>query len=229
MNTSQRIKTISDFYKINRYLEVGVEKGVTFNSLEFEYKTGVDPVFKFNTSDIQSDSIKLYEMTSDDYFTKVHDNEKFDLIFLDGLHTFDQTLRDLNNALLCSHDSTIIIIDDVYPSDVFSSLRKNAVKERKAYDPNSTSMAWHGDVYKAILIVHDYYPKLSFVTIDRGFGNPQSIIYKSRREGFKPFFNSIEAIERLSYFDFMEHRSLLNLRTEADALMIVKNHLSTLR
>ena len=43
---------------------------------------------------------------------------KFDIIFLDGLHTFEQTFRD--SAPRCRMPITILIIIDVFPSDVFS-------------------------------------------------------------------------------------------------------------
>ncbi len=42
--------------------------------------------------------------------------KKFDVIYLDGLHTFEQTLRDLLNALTLVADAGVIILDDVLPS-----------------------------------------------------------------------------------------------------------------
>jgi len=226
MKSSQRLASIAQFTNVNRYLEIGVSLGTTFNELDFPNKVAVDPRFGFDYRSLASDSVRFFETPSDVYFTDHAGNELFDLIFLDGLHTHDQTLRDFNNALMHSHPATIVLIDDVYPSDVFSSLRKDGVQQRRLFDPNSTSKAWHGDVYKTMFIIHDFYPLVSFVTIDRGFGNPQSIVYRQPRRDFSPRFKSIEAIERLSYFDFLEHRELLNLRSEGDALGVVAGFLA---
>jgi len=221
MNTAERIKKISECVRINSYLEIGVEKGITFNSLDFKYKTGVDPNFLFDFESFQNEFTQLHQITSNEFFSFANPKEKYDLIFLDGLHTYDQTLRDLNNALRFSHDSTIIIVDDVYPSDIFSSLRRNAQEERLAYDVNATSQAWHGDVFKTMFIVHDYYQNLSYKTIDFGYGNPQSLIIQQQRRNFKPHFNRIEDIERLNYFDFKEKIDLLNACSEGEALEFV--------
>ena len=36
-------------------------------------------------------------MTSDTFFK--NNKDKFDVIFLDGLHTYEQTIKDINNAI----------------------------------------------------------------------------------------------------------------------------------
>ena len=36
-------------------------------------------------------------MTSDEFFKS--NNEFFDLIFLDGLHTYEQTIKDIDNSI----------------------------------------------------------------------------------------------------------------------------------
>jgi hypothetical protein len=221
MNRPLRLQAIGNLINCKKYLEVGVENGSTFNAIFFQEKVAVDPLLKFDYKSIESESIKFHEYTSDDYFSSIYDGELFDLIFLDGLHTFDQTLRDFNNALMSSHKDSIIVIDDVYPCDVYSSLRRDAVKFRRLAEPESKNFAWHGDVYKTIFIIHDFYPQISFVTIDVGHGNPQTILYRKQRKKFTPFFKSIEEIERLSYFDFLKYRDLLNLRTEKEALDLV--------
>jgi len=209
-------------------LEVGVSKGLTFNNLDFEYKVGVDPKFAFDINEYISESVRLIPLTSDDYFTQIKEKTLFDIIFLDGLHTWDQTLRDFNNAINCSNKSSIIIMDDVFPNDVFSALRvmSDCYKYRKANNADSTDFSWHGDVYKTVLFIHDFYPQISYVTIDRGYGNPQTFFYKKPRLDFKPFFESINVIEGLSYFDFLEVSHLLNLKTEKDALNDISAYLS---
>ena len=51
--------------------------------------------------------------TSDEFFK--NNKEKFDLIFLDGLHTYHQTIKDINNSLRNLNSNGIIIIHDCLP------------------------------------------------------------------------------------------------------------------
>jgi hypothetical protein len=221
MNSPSRLKLIGELIRCESYLEIGVNYGTTFNSLDFKYKVAVDPKFQFDYKKIQSSHICFHEITSDEYFTKFAKNELFDLIFIDGLHTCDQTLRDFNNALMVSKKSSIIVMDDVYPSDVYSSLRAAPGKYRRMDNPLNANTNWHGDVYKTMFIIHDYYPQISFITIDKEHGNPQSILFRKPRTNFKPIFKSIEQIERMSYFDFLDFRAHLNLKSEPEFIELI--------
>jgi hypothetical protein len=212
---------LANVVNLKRYLEIGVWQGQTFNAVDCDYKVAVDPKFRFDYLVLCSGNIKFYETTSDQFFISNCEKELFDIVFIDGLHTWDQTLRDLNNSLLRTTENSVILVDDVYPCDVYSSLTKDAVKYRKLADPHNTNPAWHGDVFKTIFIIHDFYPLLSFVTIDYPFGNPQSIVIKRPRKNFTPRFKSIEEIERLNYFDFLEHIDLLNLQSESEAFNFI--------
>jgi hypothetical protein len=217
---------LAKFTNLKRYLEIGVWQGGTFNAVDCEYKVAVDPKFQFDYLALSSGNIKFYETTSDQFFLSDCEKDLFDIVFIDGLHTWNQTLRDFNNSLLRTHDNSVIVIDDVYPCDVYSSLLKDAVKYRKLAEPENTNAAWHGDVFKTIFIIHDFYPLLSFVTIDYPHGNPQTLVIKRTRKNFTPRFKSIEEIERLSYFDFLDNIDLLNLKSESEALDFVKTGLT---
>jgi hypothetical protein len=41
----RRLKKISKINNGNKYLEIGVERGITFLDFDIEYKDGVDPNF----------------------------------------------------------------------------------------------------------------------------------------------------------------------------------------
>ena len=60
-------------------------------------------------------------------------------------------------------------------------------------------------------------PSLTFRTIEDG-GTRQTVIYRKARPGFRPEFGSIETIERLSYFDFLQRADVMQLGTEEDVL-----------
>ena len=68
-----------------KYLEIGCDKNQTYDSiaLNSEDKTGVDPAAGGNT-----------RITSDKFFEA--NNNKFDVIFIDGLHEYFQCQKDMN-------------------------------------------------------------------------------------------------------------------------------------
>lgn len=84
------------------YLEVGCDHNLLFASLPLASKTGIDPV-RGGT----------HRMTSDVFFA-ANDNN-FDLIFLDGLHTYEQLHRDVANALKRIRSGGFIGIHDLVP------------------------------------------------------------------------------------------------------------------
>lgn len=228
MNTAERIQTISQFFPIKKYLEVGVFNGATFNALNIPYKVAVDPNFRFDYQPLASDSVHFFQETSDAYFSREAKKEQFDLIFLDGLHEFSQTLRDFINALEHSHTQTIFIIDDVFPSDIFSAIpnQEECYYFRKMLTPTSIDGSWHGDVFKTIFAIHDFFPNISYCTVNWGFGNPQTFLFKKPRSNFQPLFNNFGAIEKLTYFDLHKHLEILNLVTEDEAFAILKIQLA---
>jgi predicted O-methyltransferase YrrM len=75
---------------------------------------------------------ELHEVTSDEYFS-TGERESFDCVLVDGLHTFEQTLRDVVNAMEALEPGGAIIIDDTIPIDEYSAMRSqsDALAERK--------------------------------------------------------------------------------------------------
>ena len=110
--------------KIDSYLEIGCDKNLTFDSIFLKNKIGVDPV-RGGT----------HRMTSDNFFDE--NNTIFDLIFIDGLHHYEQVKRDVINSLNKSKSNSWIVLHDVFP--------RNAVEE---HTPCITSGPWTGDVWK---------------------------------------------------------------------------------
>lgn len=77
------------------YLEVGIEKGWTLQSVRAKRRVDVDPRPRFSTEFLPP-GVEVFEGTSDDFFA-VNEDE-FGLIFLDGLHEAIQTYMDFCNA-----------------------------------------------------------------------------------------------------------------------------------
>jgi len=209
-----------------RYLEVGVETGFTFFEVSAAAKTAVDPTFMFDLEEAKQvePTSQFFPTTSDDYFRNHWNSQMFDLIFLDGLHTWEQTYRDFCNALLLTHERSIILLDDIFPSDVFSCNRDQveAVMMRQ-FMTSDPSNAWHGDTYKVIPMIQAFHPLLSYCTIITD-GNPQALVWRSPRPSItSPIPPSIGALNMpaLDYLWFLRNQDCYNVMNEDEALALV--------
>lgn len=100
----------------------------------------------------------LFPLTSDDFFAQ-HDlgevlgRESFDLAFIDGLHLFEQALKDFINLERFAHKDSIILIHDCLPVAPI-------VAER-----DRCTGFWTGDVWRIIPCLKTFRPDLHIVTI----------------------------------------------------------------
>ena len=212
----RRIHQIAEFIKARSYLEVGVSRGKTFNAVELPRKVAVDPEFRFDLEEFKADGVDFLEIPSDEYFEVHKPQEKFDIIFLDGLHEFHQTLRDFENTLGCSHPGTIWLIDDVLPCDEFSALPDEQECPRLRAETGSDSHKWHGDIYKVMFAIHDFFPDFDYVSINSD-GNGQALVWRAPRGAVEPVLGSMEAIDRLDYAGMLERQDVLRFCDEDDA------------
>jgi Methyltransferase domain len=215
--TSNRLNRLAEGLGARSYLEIGVETGVTFELVKVAERTAVDLAFQFDTAGYPGETTTFAQMTSDEFFAGLPAAKQFDLIFVDGLHTFEQTYRDLCNCLLHSHPRTAILLDDTLPCDVYSSLRdeQQAVAYRAASGVDSS--AWHGDAFKVVVAVHDFHLGLDYRTIV-GAGNPQTLVWRSNAGRRQPLLDSLEAISRMTYFDLVDQIDVLRQYPEELAI-----------
>jgi Glycosyltransferase 61/Methyltransferase domain len=217
--TVARLRQLAKVNDSRSYLEVGVADGRTFLHIDFELKHAVDPRFRFDTRIHESDTTQFFETTSDDFFLYFARNDRtYDLIFLDGLHTFEQTFRDFCSSQAHCHENTIWVIDDVFPSDPFSAVSdETKSRQFRKLQHGSGKGPWHGDVFKTVFAINDFFPNLSFRTFS-GEGNPQTVVVRRPRKDFVPKFDDLGEISRLNYLDFLECRDLLNLASNDEVL-----------
>ena len=99
MNRTDIINFLIKKFDYKTYLEIGVSNtNLNFNHIEIPYKVGVDP--DKSVYGIQ------HNLTSDEFFTL--NNQKFDIIFIDGMHEFHQVYRDTQNSLNILNDGGIM-------------------------------------------------------------------------------------------------------------------------
>src|SRR5690606_26031789 len=124
---SEVVQSLLALHADPAYLEIGVYRGETFHEVRASRKVAVDPKFAIDASE-RLDGSDYVERTSDDFFRDCRDT--FDVIYLDGLHTFEQTLRDLLNSCERLSRDGVILIDDILPSCYPASLRDSAQAAR---------------------------------------------------------------------------------------------------
>jgi len=136
------------------YLEIGVETGYTFNNTHFLDKTGVDPLPHF-------ESHNLVLKTSDDFFLENINKDadaikKFDIVFIDGLHQYDQVVKDINNSLLWLNKNGKILLDDIIPLNYDEQLNI-PIKHKIQNGVLKTLVPWTGDVWKTLYHILSIY------------------------------------------------------------------------
>ena len=165
----------------NAYLEIGLCSGETFEDVSVPVRVGVDPSILFRLDQLPP-GVRVHEVESDRFFAQLVNTARFDLIFLDGLHEWEQTYRDFLSALRHLSDVGVVVIDDVVPDCIASSCpdQKEALATRRAL--GDYSGAWHGDVYKVVPIIRRLHPDL-YVRIVGNHArdeNPQAVIWFER-------------------------------------------------
>lgn len=234
--TSDVINVFAREFKCKDYLEIGVAEGSTFLSVDASHKVAVDPVFTADYSKVQSKTCNFYEMFSDHFFEYFSENMLFDLIFLDGLHTFEQTFRDFTNSIRLSHAKTIWIIDDTIPCDKYSIItnQQDAYTERLR-ETGKNDGSWHGDVFKVPFMIHDYFHEFNLCTVTGHF-NPKTIIWRKRLKDFgihgshiehprterKQLWGSIAEIAHMNFDYYTQMQHHLRLVTTKDAINLIQ-------
>ena len=120
------IKFLQTNRNIENYLEIGCDQDQLFSKINIKNKIGVDPVSGGNVRKF-----------SDDFFATNKTN--FDLVFIDGLHEYNQVKKDILNSLKFLNPNGIVLVHDCLPS----SMSKQAVPRYR--------MSWNGNVWKAIV------------------------------------------------------------------------------
>lgn len=205
MLRSQVVQAFLDLFEAPRYLEVGVHSGETFLPLRAAWKVAVDPVFRFNVLAAQAadPDTEFHALPSDAYFASLPPQaEPFDVIYLDGLHTLEQTLRDLMNALGHVRPDSVVVIDDVLPTGYFASLPDQALFERLYAAVPGTPEAWMGDVYRLVYFVETFLPQWSYATVAENHG--QLVMWRAPRATTA---RSLEAVARAAYEDTVLDRA----------------------
>lgn len=178
---ASRLNKLSEINESRTYLEIGVAQGGTLEAIEVKHRIGVDPTPNFDTEHLP-ERLAFHQTTSDVFFSSLDTDTKFDLIFLDGLHEFKQTYRDLVNAFKHLSKNGVCLIDDTVPFDAIAALpsHKDSIREsRKSGLGNPRP--WMGDVYKVIYMIHTFHPDLDYATYVETGQHHQTLVWRKNR------------------------------------------------
>jgi hypothetical protein len=176
------IQEIINRKKYKSYLEIGCDQNQVFSKIKIEKKIGVDPVSGGTIKD-----------TSDNFFKK--NIIKFDIIFIDGLHEYNQVKKDINNSLFFLNDNGVILLHDCMPGGFIYQ----AVPRARGI--------WNGDVWKNIVEIRTKIEIDTYVIhADQGIG---MILKRPNRNLLKLKVNNFK---KLKYKDFYyNYKKYLNV------------------
>ena len=176
----RRINTLIRGLGARSYLEIGVFEGETFANVVASRRYGVDPAPMFDVTLLPRRS-KFAVSTSDDIFASIRPSRKFDVAFIDGLHTYEQTYRDVINTLAHLRGGAVLI-DDTVPIDEYSAIPDQDESYRARDEAGLEGRPWHGDVWRVVTLLDRHHRDLEWRTIvDRG--NPQTLLWRRHPGG----------------------------------------------
>ena len=102
MKRTAVIQDIINATKARIYLEIGVARGSNFFPIKARHKIGVDPRFGFGSRrkikwycmNLCNLHARYYEIESDAFFAQIRLEKGLDVVFVDGLHTYEQSFKD---------------------------------------------------------------------------------------------------------------------------------------
>ncbi|MGH3967807.1 MAG: class I SAM-dependent methyltransferase [Mycobacterium sp.] len=219
MNRIKAVQRALDARATRVYLEIGVSRGFAFRRISADEKIAVDPAFRLSArsrrlADEKAPATRYFETTSDSFFaneTAFLEQRGIDVALIDGLHTYEQVVRDVENTVRYLRDDGVIFLHDCNPALALIGRPAASQADFMAQQKGPLVIGvWSGDVWKAIVYLrsarHDL--RVAVLKCDMGVG----VV----RKGFpdSQLSYSPAEIEALNYADLAADRErLLNLRS----------------
>lgn len=200
------------------YLEIGVSRGQAFQKISADVKIAVDPAFRIpqrtrEIADAKGRSTHYFETTSDAFFENEAaflDEHPVDVALIDGLHTYEQVVRDVEYTVRHLKDDGVIFLHDCNPPFELAGRRAESWDEFIAGQKGPLVIGlWNGDVWKAIVHLRSTRPDLlvGVLKCDQGVG----FVRKGTPESTLSY--TPEQVASLTYADLKSDRKrLLNLK-----------------
>lgn len=215
MNRINAVRQALDGRANSVYLEIGVKRGWAFKRITAGEKIAVDPALRLSGRTRRQAEAKgsahYFAMPSDDFF----ENETavlgrgVDVALIDGLHTYEQALRDVENTLRYLRDDGVIFMHDCNPALEIMGRPAPSYAEYLSQQSGPVRWGiWNGDVWKAIVHLRTRNDlRVAVLKCDFGVG----VVQKGSPEPQLSF--SPAEVAALTYADLAADRErLLNLK-----------------
>ncbi len=234
MNRITIVQAIIKKLKAKSYLEIGVSLGHAFLSISAEKKIAVDPknlikqhpvtlkkddwilelkkLYRFILKLTGKEDARFFEMTSDDFFARekgLLQERQIDVAFVDGLHSYGQAFRDVENCLQYLSPNGVIVLHDCNPISAAMETPAESFSEAESLNSKDWDKLWCGDVWKAMVRLRSLHRDLNVFVLDCDMGI--GIVTRGKPE--IPLDYSLSDIDRLNFHDLDKMRTrLLNLK-----------------
>lgn len=213
------------------YLEVRQHTSIVFG-LDEELLAAAGAQFKaipLQDEGLPGDSVE-YECQSRDFLHFLLEKRcVFDVVLIDGVHTFEHALNDLMCAISLLSERGVAIVDDVLPNSYDASLPDFLeVARLRGAAPEAgvhwfADGSWMGDVYKIPFFISSFMPHLSFATAETPPG--QLVVWREPRAAAAIPKRTFRDISDLDFRDTIIRRAELNLMTIYQIVGRVANRL----
>jgi Methyltransferase domain len=225
MHRTAIVQQALDHLRGRTYLEIGVRGGATWRKVRARRRIGIDPrpLGRRMHAKVRTTQAKrvlriwrgdlLFEMPSDEFFASepnLLNRYPIDVALVDGLHTAEQSLRDVKYCLLYGAPRSLIVLHDCNPQSAVAAGSHAAARD--AARNAGGWFEWNGDVYRTIIRLRATRPDLSVCVLDcdEGLG----LVTEGEPDDMLDL--SDEEVERITYEDLVADRErLLNLQPPA--------------
>ncbi len=215
MNRVQVVQRCVDRTRGRIYLEIGVKRGRCFSKIRARRKIAVDPGLALSKrrerAAARDPAVYRFAQTSDDFFDQneaLLDATGVSVAFIDGLHTYEQALRDIENASTYLHADGFVVVHDCNPKLAWLARPAGSFTEFRQTG-HWWELAWCGDVWKAIVHLRSLRDDLEVTVLDCDFG--VGLIKRGTPKTNLAY--SPDHIAQMSYRDLArERKELLNLK-----------------
>lgn len=199
------VQRLLTYFSRGNYLEIGIRKGETLCQVNAPLKVGVDPVPRLDLLPrhlrAHKPFLNVSPLPSDAFFAQ--NTLEFDVIFIDGLHRYEQVARDITNAFKCLSPNGFIVMHDCLPDS-------EETASREFHDG-----AWTGDVWKSIYQLHRDFPQVGRIVLDCDWG--LGLLWRADPKGFPLEMAEDQAIIDLPFAFFAENKgTFANITAPAD-------------
>lgn len=209
--------------KARRYLEIGVDDGSLFRAIDVRERIGVDPIPPAENvvKACRKRRTAYFQMPSDEFFAteaKRTLSNGVDVVFVDGLHTFDQAYRDCVHALEYLSPGGLLFVHDCLPISEAEAVAADNYAAAKALSLSGWTGDWTGDVWRAIVRLRAERHDLETVVFDCDHG----IAAVRRAPNTSGLKLSNEQVRALTYGDLCASpQALLGLRPAGELLTLI--------